>query len=334
MLSVSIISFLSLIMAFLTPQPVARVDRLYWDHVEGFCLADSVGREIYAGSRNRLYYSSDFGQSWTHLGDLPKVTLIRQIIPDGRGTIFIIGANTWHGECYVSLDSGRTFCERLDSTGANNCAYYDSQMHRLFVVSEVPFQLLYSDDSGSTWFPEGDTIDDIRNPHACSLLVRDEPLGKAFYISTSVPATIYCMTETENTWRKCFRDRQNLKRELPLVTMWGKKLVACIATGLFISHQEIYVSDDKGVTWRTINCPFDIWGAGFNASDTNVIWVGNYESILKSDENISLQFSQDQGNTWHPILNCEGKLFWQLQVLDDGSLYAATDFGLMRVKRN
>lgn len=75
MLSLSKIGIVVVFLALSMPHPVARVDRLYWDHVEGFCV-DLIGKEIYAGSRNRLYYSSDFGQSWRHLGDLPKETLI------------------------------------------------------------------------------------------------------------------------------------------------------------------------------------------------------------------------------------------------------------------
>ena len=232
MFSISIISFLSLILAFSTPQPVARVDRLYWDHVEGFCLADSVGREIYAGSRNRLYYSSDFGQSWSHLGDLPKITLIRQIIPISRGTIFINTSKGIYGESFLSTDSGRTYCECLASTGAGNCAYFDSAKHTLYVACENPFKLMRSEDSGFTWTPEGGKLDSIKDPHVCSLLVGNDESGRKFYISTSIPPAIYCRSEQDEGWHKCFTDPMiNENRELPLVTKWGNKLMACMSSG-------------------------------------------------------------------------------------------------------
>ncbi len=335
MFSISIISFLSLILAFSTPQPVARVDRLYWDHVEGFCLADSVGREIYAGSRNRLYYSSDFGQTWMHLGDLPKITLIRQIIPISKGTIFINASRGVFGESYLSTDSGRTYCECLPSTGAGNCAYFDSEKHTLYVACENPFKLMRSEDSGYTWKPEGSIVDSAGNADICSLLVSDDSLGRTFYISASTPARIYCRSEGENAWRKCFTETmKNPNRELPLITKWGNRLVACVTSGPRSTPKKIYLSDDRGITWQGINCPFGIWGVGVNASDPRTIWVGQYGSWLKTKDTIALQYSQDEGRTWNKVPNCGGQFYWQLQELSDGSLFAATDFGLMRVKRN
>jgi hypothetical protein len=322
-------------MAFSTPQPVARVERLYWDHVEGFCLADSLGREIYAGSRNRLYYSSDFGQSWSHLGDLPKVTLIRQIVPINRRIIFINSSKGIYGESYLSTDSGRTYCECLLSTGAGNCAYFDSEKHALYVACENPFQLLCSLDSGFTWIAEGSKIDSISDPHVCSLLVSTDESGRKFYISTSIPPAIYCRSERNEGWRKCFTDPQiNENRELPLVMKWGNKLVACVSSGPHGSFQKIYLSDDDGVAWRGINCPFNIWGAGVNPSDPRTIWVGNYGIWPDSKDTLSLQYTQDEGRTWNKVPNCRGQFYWQLQELADGSLYAATDFGLMRIKLN
>jgi hypothetical protein len=182
MLSLSILSFLSLILAFSTPQPVARVDRLYWDHVEGFCLSDSVGREIYAGSRNRLYYSSDFGQSWTHLGDLQKVTIIRQIVPMGRGTIFINFSKGIYGESYLSTDSGHSWCVCLPSTGAGNCAYFDSAKSTLYVACEKPFKLMRSEDSGFTWIADGNSLDSIGNSmSARCLLAMTHPEGHSMF---------------------------------------------------------------------------------------------------------------------------------------------------------
>ncbi len=334
MFFISILSFLSLIRAFSTPQPVARVDRLYWDHVEGFCLADSAGREIYAGSRNRLYYSSDFGKSWTHLGDLPKITLIRQIIPIDRKTIFLNTSKGIYGESFLSTDSGQTWCECLPSTGAGNCAYFDASTHTLYAASEKPFKLMRSEDSGFTWSANGNKLDStIGDPHVCSLLVSDDDFGRKFYISTSSPAAIYCRSEKEVSWRKCFSDPQKHNRELPLITKWGSKLVACLArpTG---SQEKIYLSDDDGAHWRGIECPFNIWGAGVNSSDLKTIWVGNYGAFLKSKDSIALQYTHDEGNTWNKVPNCSGQFFWQMQVLADSTLYAATDFGLMRIKLN
>jgi hypothetical protein len=336
MFSLSILSFLSLITAFSTPQPVARVDRLYWDHVEGFYLADSVGREIYAGSRNRLYYSSDFGQSWTHLGDLPKVTLIRQIIPIDRRTIFINSSKGIYGVAFLSTDSGRSYCVCLPSTGAGNCAYFDSAKHTLYVACEKPFKLMRSEDSGFTWTPEGSKLDStIGDPHVCSLLVSNDDSGRKFYISTSIPAAIYCRPERENAWNQCFIDPIKIQsRELPLVTKWGKRLVACVTSGPNSSSEKIFLSDDRAVTWRSVNCPFEIWGVGVNASDLKTLWAGNYGNWLNSKDSIALQYTQDEGLTWRIIPNCGAQYFWQLQELADGSLYAATDFGLMRIKLN
>jgi hypothetical protein len=322
-------------LAFSTPQPVARVDRLYWDHVEGFCLVDSVGREIYVGSRNRLYYSSDFGQSWTHLGDLPKVTLIRQIIPINRGTIFIVASMSTYGECYLSMDSGHTFCECLFSTGASSCACFDSKRHILYVASEYPFKLMRSEDSGFTWIPDGNKIDSIQNPHVCSLYVSDKPSGRTFYISTSIPASIYCRLDGEDKWKKCFSDPlKKPNRELPLVTMWGNRLVACVASGVYGPAEKIYLSSDCGKTWKGIQCPFNIWGAGVNASDPKTLWVGNYGDWPKTDDDPSLEYTEDEGRSWHIVPNSGSKFFWQMQILADSTLYAATDFGLMHIKLN
>jgi hypothetical protein len=335
MFSLSIISIISLILAFSTPQSVARVDRLYWDHVEGFCLADSVGREIYAGSRNRLYYSSDFGQSWAHLGDLPKVTLIRQIVPMGRETIFINSSKGIYGESYLSTDSGYSWCVCLPSTGAGNCAYFDSEKHTLYAACENPFQLLRSEDSGLTWVPDGRALDSIKDPHVCSLLVSDADTGRTFYISTSSPATIYRRSEREHAWRKCFTDPLRVwNREVPLVAKWGTRLVACIASGPHGSLEKIYLSDDGGAQWKGITCPFNIWGAGVNSSDLHLLWIGNYGTWLKTKDTVSLQYTRDDGRTWQIVPQCGGNFFWQLQELADGSLFAATDFGLMRIKLN
>ncbi len=192
-----------------------------------------------------------------------------------------------------------------------------------------------SEDSGFTWIPDGSKLDSINDPHVCSLLVSDGSFGRTFYISTSSPARIYCRAEREDEWRKCFTDPLKVwNRELPLITKWGKQLVACVASGPHGSLEKIYLSDNDGANWRGIICPFNIWGAGVNASDPKTMWVGNYGTWLKTKDTIALQYTQDEGRTWHSIPNCGAQYFWQLQVLADSTLYAATDFGLMRVKLN
>jgi photosystem II stability/assembly factor-like uncharacterized protein len=191
-----------------------------------------------------------------------------------------------------------------------------------------------SEDSGFTWIPEANQLDTLRDPHVCSLLISTERSGMTFYISTSSPATIYCRSGREEAWQQCFTDPQKQNRELPLVTKWGNRLVACVASGPHGSPEKIYLSDDRGTTWRGVNCPFSIWGTGVNASDSKTMWVGNYGTYDKAKDSISLQYTQDEGRTWQAVPNSKGKLFWQLQVLADGTLYAATDFGLMRVKLN
>jgi hypothetical protein len=110
--------------------------------------------------------------------------------------------------------------------------------------------------------------------------------------------------------------------------------MACMASGPHGSLEKIYLSDDDGAHWRGVTCPFNIWGAGVNTSDPKTIWVGNYGDWQKSKDTIALQYTQDEGRTWNVIPNCGGQYFWQLQELTDGSLFAATDFGLMRVKLN
>lgn len=315
-------------------RPIAQVDRLYWDHVEGFCVS-TTGKEIYAGSRNRLYFSSDFGKNWVLLGKLPTVKLIRQIIPISRRTIFINASNGGYGECFLSTDSGHTFCESLPSTGAGNCASFIPETGTLYAAAENPFNLMRSDDSGFMWAPEGSQLDSIKPDQVCSLLITSDRSGKEFYVSTSRPPAIYCKTEQEHTWRKCFqRPTKELNREVPLVTKWGNRLVACLANDPHGTRESIYLSEDDGDKWRGIKCPFIIWGIGVNASDPKTIWVGNYGGYTRSKDSSALQFTRNEGLTWQLIPNCEATIFWQLQVLADGTLFAATDFGLLRVKLN
>jgi hypothetical protein len=334
MLRVLFIVFVNLMLDSSTPQPPARVERIYWDHVEGFCVADSIGKEIYAGSRNRLYFSSDFGQNWTHLGDLPSITLIRQILPIGKETIIIIGSKGPSGECYVSTDSGRSFCKCLDSTGSGNCAAFIPENHTLFVACDKPFKLMRSEDSGCTWVSGSRQFDSVRRPQVCSILISNDKLGRIFYVSTSRPAAIYCKSELDDRWRKCFADPYTVsKRELPLVTRCGNRLVACL-TSDHSPPEKIYLSDDWGATWRGVCCPNGIWGIGLDPCNPKNMWTGNYGTWLDEKDTTALQYTQDEGRTWQPIPNCGGQYFWQLQVLSNNTLYAATDFGLLRVKLN
>ncbi|HEX5315247.1 MAG TPA: hypothetical protein VFX22_01240, partial [Candidatus Kapabacteria bacterium] len=239
------------------------------------------------------------------------------------------------GTAFLSVDSGHTFCPCLQSTGEGACAGFLHNKGLLYVAAQKPFSLMESKDSGITWTAVGDPIDSLKHPHICSLLVQHTGEGEKFYVSTSVPAAIYTASDLGEPWRKCFTDHlTNYNRELPLVTSWGNRLVACIASGPHGPMDKIYFSENKGISWKSITCPFNIWGIGINASDTSTMWIGNYGAWLKSDTNISLQYSRDEGHTWNIVPNCKAQFFWQLQELPDRSLYAATDFGLIRVKLN
>ena len=134
--------FLVGLMALLPPpivrETVPRVERIYWDHVEGF-FVDSVGKEIYAGSRDRLYHSSDFGKHWLKLGELPDMTLIKQIIPIDRRTILINASRNEFGKAYLSTDSGHTFRQTLDLTGAGSSARFIPEERKLYSAVAAPF---------------------------------------------------------------------------------------------------------------------------------------------------------------------------------------------------
>ncbi len=195
-----------------------------------------------------------------------------------------------------------------------------------------------SKDSGVSWSAVGPQIDTLKNPVICSLLVTKSPAGTKFFVSTSIPAAIYTCRNLYGQWRKCFSDplypdaRMPSNREAPLVTEWGNDLIACMYGGAGSPMQRLYFSDNGGLSWRGKECPCEIWGVGVNNADTRTIWVGNFGSWPKSKPYDALQFSPNRGRTWQPVTNCEAQFFWQLQELPDRSLYAATDFGLIRVK--
>ena len=197
-----------------------------------------------------------------------------------------------------------------------------------------------SKDSGITWSAASLSIDTLRNPHICSLLVKHRSDGSSFYVSTSAPAAIYCTNDLRESWRKCFSDplftdpRMPSNREVPLVTQWGTRLIACLSSGPHGSAQKLYQSDNGGLSWHGINCPFNIWGIGLNSVDTNAMWIGNYGSWPKSEPYNALQYSLNQGRSWIPVRGCKARLFWQLVELPNRALYAATDVGLIRVSLN
>ncbi|HET6401120.1 MAG TPA: hypothetical protein VFH95_06940 [Candidatus Kapabacteria bacterium] len=312
------------------------IDRLSWDHVEGFCLADSIGKEIYAGSRNRLYHTTDSGKTWTKLGELPNITLIKEIIPISRARIFVNTSKGFDGTAFLSVDSGHTFCQCVPSTGEGACAWFLRDKGVLYVASQKPFCIMESKDSGISWTIASHLIDTLKKPDICSMLVKDTK----FYISTSLPPAIYYSSDLDEPWKKIFTDplftdsRMPSNREVPLVTKWGNRLVACVASGPHGSRQQLYISDNDGNSWRGIDCPFIIWGIGVNNVDTSTMWIGNYGNSPWPEPHTALRYSRDNGRTWNMVPNCGASIFWRLEELPDHSLYAATDFGLIRVKLN
>ncbi len=313
----------------------ATIERLYWDHVEGFCIADSIGNDIYIGSREHLFHTSDAGRTWKKLGQLPQVNLIKEIIPINPRIIFVNASKGFTGEAFVSHDSGRTFCPCVVSTGGGACAWFLRDEGVVYVAAQTPFCIMESKDSGTTWSEASLPIDTLKNPRICSLLVEKRGGRTKFFVSTSAQATIYETSSLGGKWHKCFVDAWgNWNRELPLITIWGNRLVACVASGPNGSKQEIYLSENDGKSWRGINCPFEIWGVGVNASDSKTMWIGNFGSWIKSDKIPALQYSKDNGRSWTAVKGCKAKWFWQLEELSNHSLYAATDYGLIRVKLN
>ncbi len=174
------------------PEPSIRfqIDRLFLDHVECF-WTDSRGQEIYISSRERLYHSSNYGRSWKKLGSLPDVTLIKQIIPISPSRIFVNASKGFCGTAYLSVDSGRDFCECVPFTGRGACAAYLRDQGVLYVAAEKPFRLMESRDSGVTWSAVGLKIDTLGKPVICSMLVTKTSRGTKCFVSTSTPATIY-----------------------------------------------------------------------------------------------------------------------------------------------
>ena len=311
----------------------AVIDRLYGDHVEGFCVADSAGNDIYISSCNRLYCTTSGGKTWEKLGELPRVTLIKQIIPISRRVIFVNASSDEYGESYLSTDSGHHFCPCLASTGEGQIGWFDEARATLYAVTTVPFALMCSKDSGVTWTVQGAQIDTTQNPHVCSMCFSKAAQRNSFYVSASNPARVYASGPGELAWQLCFNDPRKEMRELPLITKWGKRLVACV-TGPKDSVGEIYLSDDEGTSWKSIRCPFGIWGAGVSARDGSTIVVGKFQTMGWPSNSPALRYTTDQGHIWTAVPGSIGSLYWQMQLISGNVLYAATDIGLLQVRLN
>jgi hypothetical protein len=210
---------------------------------------------MFVGSRNRLYWTADHGAHWDLRGELPSITLIKQILPLSKSVLLLNTSSNAIGDLYRSDDSGRTFKLSLPCSGSGAILSFDKENGILYAATSCPAGVAVSKDSGRAWsFPSKLRIDS-NCTQVCSLLRLSSKGRISLYLSASRPARLY--NWDSSGWHTLFKDTKGLNRELPLVTtqLGTGDLLLCLTSGSN-TNEDLYFMSPDGTVKKSVNCPF------------------------------------------------------------------------------
>jgi len=239
-------------------------------------------RIVAVDADNQVYASSDYGQTFQNPSGLPSgvgSTYYIGTASNGQ-TVYVCGNNE---QLYRSVDSGVTFSVVSSMTIAN---IYDnivcsSNGTYIFMASAISSQIVFSNDSGTTWNANGPTL--TWYSLTCSSNGQ-YVYGVGYDGSTTM---VYVSTDYGNSWDS-FSTFTTSPDSL--------STVACDSSGQYITcaagYDGIYRSTDYGSTWNPI---YPAYGLNWinlvsDASGMNLLATENIYNCIYT--------SSDGGASW------------------------------------
>jgi photosystem II stability/assembly factor-like uncharacterized protein len=283
-----------------------------------------------AGVGNGIYKSTDFGESWQHLG-LSDSERIHRIIthPTNPDIVWagVMGPAWSDGEqrgVFKTTDGGQSWRKVLyvnAGTGVADLVIDPSNPDKLFAAmwefrrwpwffnSGGPRSGLYvSEDAGETWrrltaedgLPEGE-------------------LGRiGIAISQSNPAIVTALVEAEKS--ALIRSRDGGRSWATLNDEPGIaprpfyyadiRVHPTDPNTLYSLHSNLQISRDEGKTWKTVVPSQKIHG------DIHELWIGEGGGLLLQGNDGGIGISRDGGDNWRFVENLPVAQFYHLDVDD------------------
>jgi photosystem II stability/assembly factor-like uncharacterized protein len=231
-----------------------------------------------------IYYSSDYGLTWTLSTSAPAVDWA-SISISSDGTKAIAGDyTTTTGQIYYSSDSGVTWTLSTSSVPGKWISVSISSSGQyavgcIFDLSGGGESIYYSSDSGVTWTIAPGTVNTAWEGISISS-------SGQYAIACAAGTAIYYSSDYGHTWIASNSPSTSVSWRGVAISSSGQYGIACSNN----NPKTIYWSDDYGNTWNLASVVSDKW------ERISISSTGQYGIVCPESGNIYYSF--DYGKTW------------------------------------
>jgi len=262
------------------------------------CLFSSSDGNLYAGTTQDIYLSTDFGEFWFSI-KTPGLTnsWIQSIVTNSSGDIF---AGTFGGGIYFSSDTGNNW--DVKNQGLNRAV-----IRKLLVEDDLMFSAAYgagifrSSDIGKTWEKVNGSISSLY------IYTIFRHIDGSLFAGTF--GGTYKSTDNGDTW-----------------TFSGSLSPSTFASNssgnIFAGHQGngVYRSTDSGITWENIN-------NGITYLSIQQLEVNSNDDVFACYPDSLLYRSTDNGNNWMLVNNGLNGDLWSIAHDNSDNLFVSSESG-------
>ena len=267
--------------------------------------ASSDLTKVYISGNNIVYKSTDSGNSFTILSNLPTSYWHSVACSSNGSIVYLVGSKPADftndsGIVYKSTDSGATWTNIAPSIGWE---YQYSEATKVLcsangsvILLRTAARIITSTDSGATW--------SMNLSHNLANVAMSSD-GTIMYCAT-YGSPVCVSTDSGATWNICFsiESINNLPGGPPGgAAADGMYNISCSANGSFvvlvIQNGGIYISQNTGTTWALLSSP-DLPEVNVNYSYLGAIRVSNNGSVIAAQifQNGPVYISLDGGFRW------------------------------------
>jgi len=272
------------------------------DNIGVFVLKISTSGDVYAGTLQSIYKSTDQGVSWTKVNNsYPENFYAEDIAFDASENIYV--SNSYSG-IYKSTDGGDSWT--TINNGLPQSSYIwkiGSTQNNILLASDVYRGIYKSTDFGASWVQSNTGFDTTYYVNSFT----SNSAGEIF-ISSSGNGP-FKSTDNGNSWVSIMGDLSLPYTSDIDFTSNGDLYVTII--------QQLYKSTNGGANWNNITTMFN--GFGFQTA-----YVDNNDNVWATTIYSGIIKSSDAGTTWANYTNgLTSTLINALYANAAGNLYAA-----------